>query len=409
MPLSDLAARNARPGPKPVKLTDADGMYLLVKPDGARYWRFDYRYLGKRGTLALGVYPDVSLAKAREKRDAARKLIAEGKNPAAERKRDRMVAHINEANSFHAIAEEWLQKKVRDEGRAAITVEKTEWLLGYLYPKIGSMPIKDIRAVELLAVLQEIEARGLNETAKRMRSTLGRIFRYAIVTGRAERNPAADLAGALTVVKVKHHAALFEPHEIAGLLRSIDGYRGDVQVRAALKLIAMLFTRPGELRHAVWSEFDLVKAEWRIPLERMKMRLPHIVPLPRQAVEILRELRKVTGNAPFMFSSFRTPQRPMSENTLNAALRRLGYTNDEMTSHGFRRTASTRLNEMGWNRDWVERQLSHIDPNQVRSAYNAAEYLPDRRRMMQAWADYLDELRAKPLANLDADDLALIG
>lgn len=394
MPLTDRAVRNAKGAANPYKLTDGGGLYLLVRPDGARYWRMDFRFASRRGTLAFGIYPAISLADARTKRDETRKLIAAGIDPAAKRRLDKQAAAIGAGNTFRIVAEEWLAKLER-EHRADATLNKTRWLLDFAYPVIGDRPVAEIAAPELLIVLRRVEARGRYETARRLRSTCGQVFRYAIATGRAERDPSADLRGALTAPKVKHRATIVEPKAIGALLRAIDGFDGQPTTKAALQLAPLLFVRPGELRQSEWKEFDLAGAEWRIPAEKMKMRRPHRVPLSKQAVGLLRELQSITGNGRFLFPSVRSFQRPMSENTLNAALRRLGYDKDEMTTHGFRAMAAVRLNEMGrWNADAIERQLAHQESDDVRRAYtHAAEYWDERRDMMQAWADYLDNLR----------------
>jgi hypothetical protein len=397
MPLTDVAVRNARGREKPYKLTDGDGLYLLVKPDGGRYWRYDYRYLDKRKTLALGVYPTIAVSKAREKHQAARALLAAGSDPGLERKKQRVVAEVAAANTFKAVAEEWIEKKLVAEKRSDLTIEKVKWQLTFAYPEIGTFPIDQVEAPELLQMLRGMEQRGLKNAPKRLRSSLSRIFRYAIATGRASRDPAAALVGALTASKITHHAALFEPKAVGGLLRAIDDYGGERQVSAALKLAPIVFVRPAELRKAEWTEIDLEGGLWRIPGWKMKKGLDHIVPLATQAIEILKSLKEASGSrSRYVFASLRTPERPMSENTINAAFRRLGYSKDEVTGHGLRRTASTLLNEMGWNRDWIERQLAHVEGNTVRRVYNAAEYLPDRIRMMQAWADHLDVLRKLP-------------
>jgi integrase len=394
MPLTDTALRNAKPRDSAYKLSDRDGLYLLVSTSGNKLWRFDYRFLSKRKTLALGQYPIVGLADARRACDEARTLLSRGVDPSEKRKLDKLVVTIAAATTFRVVAEEWLSK-VEREGRAEITMRKSRWLLDLAYPTIGARPIDTITPPELLLALRNVEAKGHYESARRMRSVCGRVFRYAIATGRATRNPALDLQGALIAPKVQHHAAITDPVAIGALLRAIDGYEGSPIVRAALQLLAMVFVRPGELRHAAWAEFDLEAARWTIPAARMKMRAPHIVPLARQALVILRDLQSMTGGGVFLFPSNRTVTRPISENTLNAALRRLGYGRDDMTSHGFRSMASTRLNEMGrWNPDAIERQLAHGERNVVRAAYNHAHYLNERIEMMQAWADYLHELRA---------------
>ena len=394
MPLTDIAVRNAPSKPFPYKMSDGGGLYLLVRPDGARYWRMDYRCGGKRGTLAFGVYPTVSLAEAREKRDAAKKQLAAGIDPAAQRKLDKIAAVTSRQNTFRLVAGEWLEKLSR-EGKAAATLSKSKWLIDLACEVIGERPVAEIGHPELLHVLRRVEARGRYETARRLRSTCGQVFRYAIATGRAARDPSYDLRGALTAPKVKHRAAVTDPSAIGAMLRAIEGYEGYPVVLAALRLAPLLFVRPGELRNAEWCEVDLEESEWRIPASKMKMRQPHRVPLARQAIGILRDLHKLTGNGRYLFPSVRSVARPISENTMNAALRRLGYSKDEATAHGFRATAAVRLNEMGrWNRDAIERQLAHQEPNAVRRAYtHAAEYWVERQEMMQVWADQLDQWR----------------
>jgi integrase len=390
MALTDTAIRNARPREKAFKLADAAGLYLLVNPKGSKLWRWAYRYLGKQKGLALGAYPEVSLAEARAARDAARKYLAGGIDPSIKRKLDRQ----NAGNTFRLIAEELLDKHER-EGRAPRTLKKQRWLLEFAYSKFGDRPVAEISAPEVLLALRPVEARGNYETARRLRSTCGMVFRYAIATGRAERDPTLDLRGALTTPKVKHRAAIVDPTAIGGLLRAIDGYDGYRVVQKALQFAALVFVRPGELRHAEWAEIDFAKAEWRIPADKMKMRRPHRVPLSRQALDILRDLQSISGFSRWIFPSIRSGVRPLSENTLNAALRRLGFSQNDMTTHGFRGMAATRLSEMNrWPRDVIERQLAHEEENAVRRAYtHAVEYWPERLVMMQVWADYLDGLR----------------
>lgn len=390
MPLTDTAIRNAKPSRKVVKLSDGGGLYLLIQPHGTKLWRMGYRIGGKQKTLAFGIYPTVSLAEARLRRDAAKKYLTDGVDPSVQRKLDKRARVI----TFRLVAEELLTKMQR-EGRAQATLTKTRWLLEYAFAGIGERPIAKVTALELLDVLRKIEARGNYETARRLRSTCGMVFRYAIATGRAERDPSVDLRGALTAPTVKHRATIVEPKAIGALLRAIEGFDGQRTTRAALRLAPLVFVRPGELRHAEWTEFDLNKAEWVIPAEKMKMPRPHRVPLSRQALSILKELKALTGECRWLFPSVCSVLRPMSENTLNAALRRLGYESDEMSAHGFRAMASTRLNEMGrWHADAIERQLAHQEPNAVRRAYtHGAEYWSERILMMQAWADDLDELR----------------
>jgi integrase len=389
--LKDVAVRNAKPSAKPKKLSDGGGLHVVIQPTGSKLWRLAYRFAGRQKTLALGVYPAVSLEEARRRRDEAKRLLARSIDPSAQRKTDKQAG---KDSSFRRVAEEVIAKLER-EGRAQVTLSKKRWLLDFAYPTFGDRPVVEITARELLALLREIEGRGHYETARRLRSTCGMVFRYAIATGRAERDPSMDLRGALTAPQVTHRATIVEPKSIGALLRAIDGFDGQPTTRAALRLAAYVFVRPGELRRAEWNEFDLDKTVWSIPAEKMKMRRPHRVPLARQSLAILRELHEVTGNGRWLFPSIRSFTRPISENTLNAALRRLGYGSDEMCIHGFRSMASTCLNEMGhWNPDAIERQLAHQEANAVRRAYtHGAEFWTERVQMMQAWADYLDGLK----------------
>jgi integrase len=389
--LSEARVRNSKPNVRPIKLSDSGGLHLLIQPHGSKLWRLAYRFAGKQKTLALGAYPTVSLADARSEREEAKRLLAREIDPSAQRKANRQAG---KDSSFRAVAEEVIAKLER-EGRAHVTLTKKKWLLDFAFPAFGDRPIARITARELLALLREIEGRGLYETAKRLRSTCGMVFRYAIATGRAERDPSVDLRGALTTHQVSHRAAIVDPAGIGALLRAIDGFDGQPTTQAALRLAAYIFVRPGELRHAEWKEFDLDAAVWCISAEKTKMRRQHRVPLARQSLAILQELKDITGAGRWLFPSVRTFARPISENTLNAALRRLGYASDAMSTHGFRAMASTRLNEMGrWNPDAIERQLAHQEANAVRRAYtHNAEYWSERVSMMQAWADYLDELR----------------
>ena len=389
--LKDVAVRNAKPSVKPRKLSDGGGLHVLIQPTGSKLWRLAYRFAGKQKTLALGMYPAVSLDDARKSRDEAKKLLARSIDPSVQR---RAARHAGTDSSFRGVAEEVIAKLER-EGRAQVMLTKKRWLLDFAYPTFGDRPIAEITAPDLLALLRKIEGRGLYETARRLRSTFGMVFRYAIATGRAERDPSMDLRGALTAPPVNNRATIVDPKGIGALLRAIDGFDGQPTTRAALRLAAYVFVRPGELRHAEWNEFDLDTGIWSIPAEKMKMRRPHRVPLARQPLAILRELQEITGNGRWLFPSVRTFTRPISENTLNAALRRLGYASEEMCTHGFRGMASTRLNEMGhWNSDAIERQLAHQEANAVRRAYNhGAEFWTERVEMMQAWADYLDGLK----------------
>lgn len=399
MALNDRACKNAKPRDTSYRLSDGQGLYLEVMPNGSRYWRCKYRFGGKEKRLALGVYPAISLKEARGKRDAARKQVANGVDPGAA-KRAAKAAQAG-ADSFEAIAREWLEQTAAKRVATTNTTIKAR-MEDDLLPWLGKRPIKDITAPELLATLRRVEARGSLIVAKRLRQIAGQVFRYAVATGRAERDPSGDLRGALKSPGAeRHHAALTTPAEVGGLMTAIDGYQGQFVTRCALLLSPLLFVRPGELRAAEWPEFDLDAAEWRIPAQKMKMRQAHIVPLSRQAVAILRELHPLTGNgiptkpdAPrYLFPGARSRTRPMSNNTVNAALRRIGYTSDQMTAHGFRATARTLLAELGWKPDAIERQLAHKASGPLGAAYDRAQFLDERRKMMQAWADYLDKLR----------------
>jgi integrase len=395
MSLTDTAIRNAKPAEKPVKKADEKGLFILVTPSGGKWWRFKYRFGGKEKLLAIGTYPDTSLAKAREKRDEARRLLADGIDPGEHRKATKTMKEGLAANTFEVIGREWYAKT------AATLADTTKnkmlkYLEGDVFPVIGHRPITELAAPDLLAVIRRIEGRGAVDVAKRMHNVCGRIFRYAVGHGRATRDPSRDIEmkDILPPSNVQHHASITDPKAAAELLRAIDGFTGTFTTRCALRLAPLLFVRPGELRHGEWSEFDFNKAEWRIPGSKMKMREQHIVPLSTQALVILREIQAVTGNRRYVFPSERTAERPMSENTINAALRRMGYTKDEMTGHGFRSMASTLLHENGYPHAVIERQLAHGERNKVSAAYNYAEYLPERRTMMQAWAEYLNRLKA---------------
>ena len=375
------------------KKSDGGGLFLLTKPNGSRLWRMKYRYAGKEGLLSFGTYPEVTLAEARKRRDEARAILRNGQNPGEVKRARKVAAKTSAANSFAAVAAEWLAKQKRK--MAPATYEKAKWTLENLAsPWLGARPVSEIDPPEVLQVLRRIEARGAHETAHRTKQRCGQIFRYAIATGRATNDPTASLKGALTPVKVKSRAAITDAGEMGALLRAMEGYSGTLVVRSALRLAPLVFVRPGELRRAEWSEFDLDKGEWRIPAEKMKMRDEHIVPLSDQAIAILREIEPLTGRGRYVFPGLRSPHSPMSDNTINAALRLMGFDKDTMTGHGFRAMASTRLNEMGWAPDVIERQLAHAERNKVRAAYNRAQHLTERRKMMAAWADYLDALRS---------------
>jgi integrase len=391
MPLNDLIIRNAKPLAKAYKLSDEKGLFLLVHPNGSRYWRFKYYFGGKEKLLALGVYPEVKLIEARERRDQARKLLDNHIDPSAAKKLSKQTIFLAAENSFQAIACEWhlkfLATWTEDHAKRIITRLEND-----IFPWLGKRPINEITAPELLSALRRVEKRGAIDTAHRIMQNCGQIFRYGIATGRAQRDVAADLRGALSPVKKSHLPTITDPKEIGHLLRAINGYRGHFITKCALRLAPLVFVRPGELRQAEWSEFNFETKEWRIPAGKMKMREMHIVPLSTQVIAILEELKPLTGEGRYLFPGIRYPTRPMSDNTVNCALRRMGYTNDEMTGHGFRSMASTLLNEQGWNRDAIERQLAHGERNHIRAAYNYAEYLPERRKMMQHWADYLTQL-----------------
>lgn len=409
MPLSDLALKKAKPQEKPYKLADEKGLYVLIQPTGSKLWRMNYRHEGRQKTLYLGTYPDVTIAGARDRRDDARKLLADGIDPAAAKQSDKLARKIATTNSLEAVAREWFAKFLAKKsesyrGRTVARLEKD------LFPWLGKKSIADIEAPDLLACLQRTEARGAVETARRIRQICSQIFRYAIATGRAKRDPAADLIGAIPPVKVKHRATITDPLEVGKLLRAMESYRGTVHVRIALQLAPLLFLRPGELRNAEWSEIDLDNALMRIEWAKMKMKEAHLIPLSTQAIALIQELRPLTGHGKYLFPNARTSQRPMSDNAILSAIRRLGYDKDELCGHGLRAMASTLLNEARvqrrdvetgllvsarrFDKDVIERQLAHGEKNAVRAAYNHAEYLAERQIMMQWWADHLDKLKA---------------
>lgn len=392
MALTELQIRKVRPTDKVTQHTDERGLYLEVHPNGSKLWRYKYRYLGKQKRLALGRYPDVGLAEARKKRDDARRQLDAGTDPLAERKHDKLVAVFNAANTFGEIAKEYIDKQVA-QGQADATTQKANWLLEQLEP-IAAFPVADLKPIDVLAALKRIEAKGKYETARRCRSFAGRVFRYAIVTGRCESDPSSLLRGALIVPKVKHHAAILDPKPMGELLRAIDAYTGHAITRLAMQVLPHVMARPGELRMAEWSEFDLDNAVWKISAERMKMRRPHEVPLSRQVVAYLQQLFLLTGPDGYVFPAFHTSRRPLSENTVNQAFRRMGYAAGEVTAHGLRTTASTLLNESGkWSPDAIERSLAHADANSVRAIYNRGRYWDERVAMHQWWSDQLDMLR----------------
>ena len=393
MPLTDTAVRNAKPTSKPVKMYDEAGLYLQVTPSGGKWWRFKYRYLGKEKLLSLGTYPDVTLKAAREKRDEARKHLANGNDPSAIKQSQKLEEKLKAANTLEAIGREWYAKQL--DKWAPTTASKVKGMLEKnIYPYLGKTPITQITAKALLHAIQRIERDGNIETAHRVLQHCGQIFRYAIATERAQADLSLVLKGALTPVNTKHHASITDPKLVGDLMRTIHGYQGAFVTQCALQLAPLLFVRPGELRNAEWAEFDLDAGEWRIPASKMKMKAVHIVPLSSQAIKILRDLHEHTGSGRYVFPGLRAADTPMSENTINAALRRLGYAKDEMTGHGFRSMASTILHEQGWPHEAIERQLAHAERNAVSAAYNYAEHLPKRREMMQHWSDYLYGLAA---------------
>lgn len=400
MPLTDAEIRKTKAEEKPVKLSDEKGLFLLIQPNGAKYWRHKYRYGGKEKLLAHGVYPEVSLKEARERRDEARRLLAQGVDPAAAKQAAKLARTIASENSFEAVAREWFAKHEPTwaKGHADKVIYRLE---KDAFPWLGHRPIAEITAPELLATARRTESRGALDTAHRVLQNCGQVFRYAVATGRAERDPSADLRGALPPARTKHYASIVEPSGVAELLRAMDGFKGTLIVQSALRLAPLVFTRPGELRKAEWSEIDLDKGEWNIPAERMKgwirkgITTPHLVPLSAQALAILRELYPLTGRRQFVFTG-RDQNKPMSEAAVNAALRRMGYdTKTEITGHGFRAMARTILHEeLGIDRDVIEHQLAHRVPDALGTAYNRTKFVKDRRVMMQTWADYLDKLKA---------------
>lgn len=392
-PLSDTQIKGAKSQSSDYKLADGGGMFLLVTSTGGKLWRMDYRFNNKRKTISFGAYPAITLADARQRRDDARKLLANGVDPGETKKAQKAAQGDQDTNTFEVIAREW-HTKFAHTWVASHAQHKLERLEKNVFPWIGNRPIKELTAPDVLAVLRRLESRGILDTAHRVRFECSSIFRYAVATGRTDRDPVADLKGALPPVKNGHHAAPTDPKAVAPLLRAIDEFQGSFVVKCALQLAPILFVRPGELRAAEWSEFDFDAAEWNIPAGRMKMKIAHLVPLSRQAVEILESLRPLTGHGRYVFPGHRSPLRCMSDNALNAALRRMGFEKSEITTHGFRAMARTILDEVLQVRpDFIEHQLAHAvkDPNG--RAYNRTSHLAERKKMMQLWADYLDGLK----------------
>lgn len=393
MALNDAALKALRPRDRVFAVADEKGLCIEVAVSGSKLWRFRYSFGGRARVLSFGPYPEVSLKEARLRREEARSKLRDGIDPGVERKRAKLTARFNAANTFGAVAEEYIEHKLTKEGRADVTIAKAKWLLLQMKP-LWDQPLVDIKPAEVYGVLRRLEGQRKHETAKRCRAFTSRVFRYAAATGRAESDPAAMLAGQLIAPKVKHHAAILDPAKLGGLLRSIDRFEGAPITRLALQIAPHVMARPGELRQATWDEFDLEKKIWRIKPERMKMRRPHAIPLSEQVVRYIRELQQFSGPDGYVFPAFHTTLRPMSENTMNQAFRRMGYTSDEVTAHGLRTTASTLLNESGnWHPDAIERALAHGDSDAVRGIYNRGQYWDERVKMMQWWSDYLDRLR----------------
>ena len=392
MSLSDAKVRNAKPRAKAHKIADGEGLFLLIMPSGSKYWRLKYFFADKEKLLALGVYPEIGLADARERRAQARKVLAAGNDPGEAKKEAKRLVTLNSANSFEVVAREWFEKRKHEwaSSNADTILFRLE---NHIFPKLGPRPIADITAPDILAMLRVVEGRGTLELARRLMQYCGQIFMYAIVTGRAQRNPVPDLRGALKTPVVKHYSFLQET-DLPPYLKKVEAYDGSLQTKLALRFLMLTFVRTKELRGAQWQEIDWEKAEWRIPAERMKMKELHVVPLSSQAIALLRELEKLSGHRQYIFPNEHNPTTFMSENTMLYALYRMGY-HSRTTGHGFRSTASTILNENGFHADVIERQLAHNERNSVRAAYNHAQYLPERRKMMQWWADYIDEVAAK--------------
>lgn len=395
--LSDMAIRAAKPRDRAYKLSDGGGLHLFITPHGARLWRLQYRFAGKQRMVAFGPYcgkgrEGLSLGQARAKAVEAREILRANQDPATKKKLDKIATRAAHENTFRVVAAEFLQK-IEREGLSATTVEKVGWLIGIANKKLGDRPVAEIEPAEILAVLRGMERRGRLDSTQRLRATISRVFRYAVATARAKSDPAALLVGATTAPTVTSYPAITDPVKFGALLRAIESFDGQPQTKAALQLMSLMFPRPGELRRAAWSEFDFEKAVWTIPASRMKMRKEHRVPLSRQVIEILQRLREITGDGKFVFPSVRSAAQPISEGTMIAALRRLGYAKNEAVPHGFRSSASTMLNEAGYDPDVIEAALAHADKNSVRRIYNRAEYWTARVKLYQEWADRIDAMR----------------
>ncbi len=391
--LNALKIKNAPPRAKPYKLFDGGGLFLLINPKGSKLWRLKYRFLGKEKVLSFGAFPEISLVKARRLREEARELLAEDKDPGEARKAAREQLIAERERTFEKLTEMYLDKQER-EGRAASTLKKNRWVLDMAGEEFGAKPVADIKAPTILKALRKVEARGTFETARRLKVMVGSVLRYGISLGWIDADPTPALRGALTRPPQKSHPAITDPKELGGLLRAIDGFSGQATTRLGLQLLALLYPRPGELRFAEWREIDFKKAVWTIPAERTKMRKPHRVPLPKAAIATLKELKALTGHGELLLPSIRSAKKPISDAAFNAALRRMGFTSEEMTSHGFRATFSTIANESGlWNPDAIERALAHTESNAVRAAYARSEFWDERVKMADWWADVLKELR----------------
>lgn len=392
--LSDIQVKTAKPNKGAYKLADGGGLYLLVSPTGGKLWRMDYRFDAKRKTVSFGAYPTISLADARQRREEAKRLLANGVDPSEMKKAQKAAKVELTENCFEVVAREWIIKFSCkwSQVHTATILERME---RDVFPYLGSKSVAEIKPPELLAVLRRIESRGALDTAHRIRNHCGQVFRYAVASGKAERDPSRDLQGALPPVKFGHRAAFTDPKDLAPLLRAVEEYKGSFVVKCAMKLLPMLFTRPGELRSMEWTELDFDAEQWNIPAEKMKMKQAHIVPLPKQALHVLDELKPLTGHSKYVFPCHRTPLRCMSDNAINAALRRMGFEKSEVTAHGFRATARTMLHEiLQFSPDAIEAQLAHAVPDRLGQAYNRTQHLAERRRMLGVWADYLDGLKA---------------
>ena len=394
MALTEIEVRNAKPREKDWKLADEKGLYLFISKAGGKLWRLKFRFHGKEKKLSLGAYPEISLAKARKLRDEARATRADGQDPSLERKKAKFAAKLSGEVTFAGVAREYIDLKLVGDRKADTTVKKAQWFLEQLEPAIGSMPIADVDPQMLLAALKRLEAKGVHETAKRCRSFASRVFRYGVATGRCNSDPAQLLQGALITPRARHYSAILEPTKFGQLLRAIEAFSGAPVTMAALRIAPHVFVRPGELRHAEWTEFDLKDAVWNLPPAKMKARRQHAVPLSKQVREMLVDIQRLTGGGKYVFPSAYGGSRPMSENTINASFRRMGFDKDEVTAHGLRATASTFLNECGlWSPDAIERALAHGQSNATRGAYHRGLHWDERVKMAQWWSDHLDELR----------------